>query len=63
LKPEAFPETWKTQFEAAVAGNPELLDDPHAAGMFVMSKLIAAYARAVRETGRQEVEMAEGSWR
>jgi hypothetical protein len=63
LKVEEFPSGWKTEYAAAVAKAPELKDDPHAPGMFVMSKLLRVYALALRDVARKDIELAAGSWR
>jgi hypothetical protein len=58
IKVDNFPESWKTQFAAALQKNPHLRNNETAIPMFVQSKVIAAFGRILRELGRQDVELA-----
>lgn len=53
LKLEEFPAAWKQEFRG----------EPADAPMFAIGKLVAAFGRALKESGRGNVELAAGSWR
>ncbi|MCX6620739.1 MAG: hypothetical protein NTY38_06610, partial [Acidobacteria bacterium] len=53
VKFEEFPEKWKREFQG----------DPADAPMFAIGKLVAAFGRALKESGHGNVELAAGSWR
>lgn len=53
IKLNEFPAAWKSTFQ----------DDPSAAPAFAVARLIAAFQKALRETGHANVEVAAGSWR
>lgn len=53
IKLADFPEAWKREFRG----------DPPDASMFAIGKLVAAFGRALRDTGHGSVELAAGSWR
>jgi hypothetical protein len=63
LEPKDFPEAWRKQFQAALDRHAPLRGDKEAHGMFVMSKLVRTFRRALDELGRTDVELAYGSWR
>jgi hypothetical protein len=58
-----FPPAWREQFEKTLAANPALRGDKEAHGMFALSRIVAAFQRALRELSRTDVELAYGSWR
>jgi hypothetical protein len=58
-----FPPAWREQYENTLAANPALRGDKEAHGMFAMSRIVAAFQRALRELNRNDVELAYGSWR
>ena len=62
LKPEDFPAAWREEYQAAIAANPALKDDPRAPGMFAMGKVAKAFRNALNETGHAQVTLAAGSW-
>jgi hypothetical protein len=53
IKLSEFPAAWKAEFQGDPAGAPS----------FAVAKLIRAFQKALRETGRVQVEVAAGSWR
>jgi hypothetical protein len=63
LEPKDFPAEWRKEFEAALKSTTRLRGDPEAHGMFVMSKLVGAFQKALGELGRKDIELAYGSWR
>ncbi len=62
LKPEDFPVAWREEYNAAMAANPALKNDPRAPGMYAMGKAAKAFRRALDETGHPQVTLAAGSW-
>jgi hypothetical protein len=62
IKVESFPETWKAEFRMALEKNPHVRDDKDAARMFAMSKVVAAFRRALRELGRTDVEFGASTF-
>jgi hypothetical protein len=62
IQVEIFPETWKAEFRAALEKSPHVRDDKDAARMFALSKVIAAYRRALREMGRTDVEFGASTF-
>jgi hypothetical protein len=63
VTPKDFPPAWRDQLERILAAHPGLGGDKEAHGMFAMSRIVAAFQRALREIGREDVEVAFGSWR
>lgn len=53
VKAGDFPQAWKAEFRG----------DPADAPMFAMGRVVAAFGKALRETGHGSVELASGTWR
>jgi hypothetical protein len=62
VKPEDFPAAWRAQFEAALEKNPALREDRTAAAMFALSRVTAAFERALGELGRRDIQLGCGTW-
>ena len=62
LKPPQFPAAWLKQYQAELARTPEAGSYWLAPGLFGIGKIVAAWQRAARESGRK-VEIAAGSWK
>jgi len=58
IKVQDFPEPWKAQFAAALEQNPDMRNDRFAAPVFVLSRIVTAFGRVLRELGRADVELA-----
>jgi hypothetical protein len=64
LKPQDFPPPWRTEYQDALANRePGLQADPDAPSMFAINKIVKAYRKALAELGKDQVELALGSWR
>jgi hypothetical protein len=63
LKPDEFPEAWRSEYEQAIERNPALKKDPQAPSLFALGKVGGAFRKALNETGHKEVVLAAGSWR
>ena len=63
VKVDEYPAAWKTEYDMALAGHPELRDRKDTAGLFAVSKLIRVFGKALKDIGRGDVELASGSWR
>ena len=62
VTPGEFSTAWKQQFEAKVENNPSLEKDQNAPSMFALSRVAAAFARALPELHRKDVELGAGTW-
>jgi hypothetical protein len=62
LKPEEFPAAWKRDYAKALAGHPALRGDKNAPTMFAIARIVAAYARALHDLKRGDVELGAGTW-
>jgi hypothetical protein len=63
LKPDEFPEAWRSEYEQALERDPVLKQDPQAPGLFALGKVGAAFRKALNETGHKNIVLAAGSWR
>ncbi|MHC4678769.1 MAG: beta-N-acetylhexosaminidase family protein [Planctomycetota bacterium] len=63
LKVEEMPEAWQKQYEAEIKKTPEAAKLWRSHNMFALSKVVAAFERALVEIGRDDVRIAVGSWR
>jgi len=63
LKPQDFPRPWRAEYQEAVAKKgPGLQTDPQAPSMFAINKILTAFRRALVELGKDQVELALGSF-
>jgi len=63
LRPEEFPAAWQTEWNAALAANRRLRNDPDAPSMFAIARIARAFRKALNETGHHSVTLSAGSWR
>jgi hypothetical protein len=63
VKPAEFPAAWQQAFNAALEKNPRLRENRDAPGMFAIGRIAAAFARALGDAGRRDVELGSGTWR
>ena len=59
---ESMPKAWQEEFAEEVAKTPDAEDLYHAHHLFAQAKIVAAFRRAVKELGRDDVKTAFGSW-
>lgn len=63
VKLEEMPESWQKQYVQELVKTPEAAKLWKSHNFFALSKIVAAFERAVREIGRDDVRVAVGSWR
>jgi hypothetical protein len=63
MKTEEMPESWQKQYAEELRKTPEAAKLWKAHNFFAMSKIVAAFERALKEIGRGDVRLAVGSWR
>lgn len=59
---ESMPEAWQDEFREEIAKTPDAKDLYHSHHLFALAKVVAAFQRAVKELGRDDVKIAFGSW-
>lgn len=59
---ESMPRAWQEEYRAELAKTPGAEKLWHAHHLFAQSKIVRACQRAVAELGREDVEIAFGSW-
>jgi len=57
-----MPKSWQDEFNAECVETPEAKTLWHSFHLFAISKIVRAFQRAVDELGRQDIDMAFGSW-
>ncbi len=57
-----LPASWQAEFNAAVAQKPEAAKYWHAHNLFAIGKITRAFDRALKELGRERVQLAAGTW-
>lgn len=62
FKKEEMPESWQKEYEAEIAKTPEAAKLWRSVNFFALGKIVAAFRRAANELGRDDVEIAIGSW-
>ncbi|MGD0129815.1 MAG: hypothetical protein ABSF46_31220 [Terriglobia bacterium] len=63
LKIQNFPLPWRAEFQEALSHKaPSLEADPEAPSLFAVNKIRGAFRKALDEMGRNDVELALGSW-
>lgn len=62
LQTRYMPPAWQAAFEAECRRRTWLGAERDAPGMFALSRLTAAFGRALNEIGRSDVDLAAGSW-
>ena len=62
LKVEDMPPVWRTEYQSAIAAAPEAAGEWHSPAIFALSKVAAAWRRALDELGRKQVRLAVGNW-
>ena len=61
-KPEQLPVEWRAGYQAIIRKNPEVAQLEQAVCSYALNKVVAAFRKALGETGRPEVQLAVGSW-
>ena len=59
---EQLPRTWQQEYEAHLRRNPEAGKLDQAVCSFALSKVVAAFRKALNEMGREDVRLCTGSW-
>ncbi len=62
LKEADLPPEWRAELAARLAADPTLAKRPQAAGRLGLGKVTAAFQRALKEIGRDDVRVWMGSW-
>ena len=62
LKKEEMPEAWQAEYDAIIAQDPAAAELHQSVPAFGMAKVAAAWRKALDELGRQDMELATGSW-
>ena len=62
IEKEHMPKAWQVEYEAIVKDDPEAEKLYQSAASFSMAKVAVAWRKALDELGREEVELATGSW-
>jgi len=63
LKAQNFPPAWRAEYqEAQSRGDPGLQSDLEAPSLYAIGKIRGAFRKALDEIGRNDVELALGSW-
>lgn len=58
-----LPPSWQKEFQAEIRRTPEAAELWRAHNFFALGKIVRAFDRALKEIGREDVELAAGSWR
>ena len=62
LKPDKFPQGWKTEYKNVLKQYPYLKNDPGTPSIFAIRKIARAFRRALDENGGKNIILAIGSW-
>jgi hypothetical protein len=62
LKVAEMPQPWQDEYRAAVQQTPEAAKFPQSHNLFALGKIAVAFARALRELGREDIEFCAGTW-
>jgi len=63
LKAEDFPPAWRADYQKTVSSrDPSLQADPEAPSLYAINKIQGSFRKALGELGRDDVELALGSW-
>jgi hypothetical protein len=62
VKLAELPASWQAEFNAAVAQKPEAAKYWHAHNLLAIGKIARAFDRALKELGRDRVQLAAGTW-
>ena len=62
VKLAELPPSWQAEFNAAVAQTPAAAQYWHAHNLFAIGKITRAFDRALKELGRERVQLAAGTW-
>ena len=62
VKLDQLPESWQAEYNAIVAKDPAVAKYWRSVGIFAMSKVEAAFRKALHELGRDDVSLGLGSW-
>ena len=62
IKLEELPADWQKQFAAEVEKTPAARDLWRSHNFFAVARIVAAYQRALKELGREDMETGIGSW-
>lgn len=63
LTPQYMPKKWRKEYADFLANEGRVIDDMRTSGIFALAKMIKAYQKALKELGRDDVEVMIGSWR
>lgn len=62
LKVAEMPAAWQQEYQAEIDKTPEAAQLWHAPQIFALGKVVRAFDRALRELGRERVQLAAGTW-
>ncbi len=59
---EDLPPPWRAEYQSAIDSSPAAAGEWHSPAIFALSKVAAAWRRALDESGQNQVRLALGSW-
>lgn len=62
LRPDQLPPGWQAEYKKVIKQHPGASAWEEAPGRFALGKVAAAFQRALKETGREDVVLKAGSW-
>ncbi|MDZ8120246.1 hypothetical protein [Pontiella agarivorans] len=62
VKLEEYPAKWQAEYKAYVTEHPKVAKQFQSVGLFGIAKMYAAWKRALKEAGREDITLAMGSW-
>ncbi len=62
LEEKDFPQSWRAEYQAGLNLDTRGGKSPATAGLFAVSKIVGAFRRALDRVGREDVELAIGTW-
>jgi hypothetical protein len=63
MKQAEMPDAWQREYRSELERTPDAAKLWRAHNFFALAKIVAAFERALEESGRDDVELAIGSWR
>ncbi len=63
IKVADFPDSWQTEWKKLIQKYPDIEKDNFGSSTYAISKIVVAYQKALKEINREDVNIANGSWR
>ena len=63
MKKESMPESWQKEYEKHITQKPQTARYLQSTGSFAQGKLIRAFQKALNDLGKQDINLAIGTWR